>query len=256
MRFHWAERANEPEPDALEANLLAEAEEAAFAESVRAARNKAMHAAEPARPTAPVHPPEPAIEWHEREDVYRPSACDLREWLHERMLPIPQRLGPAHPMALIRPGAMAAIAAHTGSDVSRELGGLLLGMALWDGPLQAWLTLIGEAVPALGGEETPTSFTYTPAAWAAVTPRLVSLPQNWTVVGSYHSHPRMGVFLSPVDLDTQRDVFRHDWQVALVIDPVAGERGLFFGEHGKPCMDWRIVEWAELPPARTPGRAG
>jgi proteasome lid subunit RPN8/RPN11 len=43
---------------------------------------------------------------------------------------------------------------------------------------------------------------------------------DYVIVGWYHSHPGYGCFMSAVDLQTQSDMFREKYHVAIVIDPV------------------------------------
>ncbi|HLK61250.1 MAG TPA: Mov34/MPN/PAD-1 family protein, partial [Chthonomonadaceae bacterium] len=97
------------------------------------------------------------------------------------------------------------------------------------------------ALPAHGAVETETTIEYTADAWQALTPRLQQMDASWTVLGSYHSHPGHGVFLSATDRDTQSEVFSHEWQVALVVDPVKDKIGFFLGEKGTPCPNWYVV---------------
>ena len=122
-----------------------------------------------------------------------------------------------------------------------ERGGLLAGRALYDSRLNSYILLIEEALVAPEGVETATSFSYTAETWAAIFPRFRELPAHWTLLGSYHSHPNFGVFLSRVDLDTQENIFPHPWQIAVVVDPVRNEEGFFIGEKGAPCKDWYIL---------------
>ncbi|MBI5635732.1 hypothetical protein HY993_02095 [Candidatus Micrarchaeota archaeon] len=47
------------------------------------------------------------------------------------------------------------------------------------------------------------------------------------VVGWAHSHPNYGCFLSSTDVSTQKKYFSQGYNVALVIDPVRGEKKFF-----------------------------
>jgi hypothetical protein len=47
------------------------------------------------------------------------------------------------------------------------------------------------------------------------------------IVGWYHTHPRMGVFLSQYDTWLHDHFFPEPWQVALVIEPHADVGGFF-----------------------------
>ena len=47
-------------------------------------------------------------------------------------------------------------------------------------------------------------------------------------LGLYHTHPNYGVFLSKTDAKTFKGVFKDPFQIAMVVDPVRKEDGVFF----------------------------
>lgn len=47
--------------------------------------------------------------------------------------------------------------------------------------------------------------------------------RDYLIVGWYHSHPGYTCFLSPTDVNTQKQMFNKDFQVAMVVDPIIGE---------------------------------
>ena len=51
-----------------------------------------------------------------------------------------------------------------------------------------------------------------------------------TIVGWFHTHPGLGVFMSGTDRQTQRNFFSQPWQVSLVVDPRTEDIGFFAGE--------------------------
>ncbi|HLJ56087.1 MAG TPA: Mov34/MPN/PAD-1 family protein [Chthonomonadaceae bacterium] len=222
-------------PDEGSEDLLAQREAEEFEASVRAARWRASAPQQPRPAPVTPDPDEGEIEWSEQPDVYRPRQVDARDVLRALGVGAAVRLSPGEPVALIRRSAMERLAQHLRTDLQRELGGLLAGEALYDPALDLHLVLIEAAMPAEHGEATSTSFTYTAAAWASIFPGLVAMNAAWTILGSYHSHPGLGVFLSSVDLDTQAEVFPHDWQIAIVMDPIANACGLFAGASGRAC---------------------
>ncbi len=133
------------------------------------------------------------------------------------------------------------VQAHLKTDTKVELGGLLFGRPFVDNERSIYLVIIEAAVPAAEAQELPNSLTYTPETWQQITPQMQQMDPDWTLVGSYHSHPGMGVFLSSTDLDTQAEVFSQDWQVALVVDPLADTVGFYAGRNGKACPGWQII---------------
>jgi proteasome lid subunit RPN8/RPN11 len=58
------------------------------------------------------------------------------------------------------------------------------------------------------------------------------------LVGWYHTHPRMGIFLSTYDVWLHKHFFPKPWQVALVIEPHSNVAG-FFSQDSQGELDAR-----------------
>jgi proteasome lid subunit RPN8/RPN11 len=111
------------------------------------------------------------------------------------------------------------------SGTDDEVGGLLIGdVVVWDG------TPYVDVEAALPGERTragPAHITFTADTWAELLRRKEKeFPDRW-IVGWYHSHPRMGIFLSEMDVTLHRHFFPQPWHVALVVDAQDEELGFF-----------------------------
>lgn len=65
------------------------------------------------------------------------------------------------------------------------------------------------------------------------------------VVGWYHTHPGMGLFLSDADIRTHRVLFGRPWQVAWVFDPGCWT-GAFFARAGDGSLAGDEARWREL----------
>lgn len=225
-----------PTADEVSEDLLAEREAAEFEASVRAARERARIASAKTEAVASApEPEEPDIEWAEQHDVYRPTPISLTEFISSLGIEMPKNLEKQSPLLVMRTDALNTLSEHVRTDTRIELGGLLVGRAFQDVVRRAFVILVEAALPALQGDGTATSFTYTSESWRAILPVFNKMADEWTIVGSYHSHPGLGVFLSSTDLETQQDVFPHEWQTAVVIDPILGDIGYFTGVEGKPC---------------------
>lgn len=233
-------RKREPGSDAkTQDDLLAQSEEAEFEASVLAARLRAESRTAPC-PVAPQPKDEAEVEWEDLSDVYRPVQGDVRDAL--RMLGcVATAVRSGESIVVIHRAALDRLNGHLRSDTNREMGGLLTGKVLFDGRLNLFLIEVEQALPALGGDGTPISFSYTSESWEAMLPGMLQMAAESTVVGSYHSHPGLGVFLSPVDRATQTDVFPHDWQIAVVADPIDDTIGFFIGELGRRCR-WTVCD--------------
>ncbi|MFK7905778.1 MAG: Mov34/MPN/PAD-1 family protein [Chitinophagales bacterium] len=61
-------------------------------------------------------------------------------------------------------------------------------------------------------------------------------------LGLYHTHPNYGVFLSRTDAQTFKGIFKDPFQIAMVVDPVRKEDGVFFwiGSELSKCTGYRL----------------
>jgi proteasome lid subunit RPN8/RPN11 len=226
--------------DPPQADLLAAAEEEAFQ---TAAAHKQARLAGVSLPSEEIPASEEwPVVWEEREDIYEPVVGDVREILRTLGLSSALEIKAGQSVIVLRRTAWEALQQHLRRDLRVEQGGLLMGQVFHDVRRGSYLILIERAVEAQAGVETAVRFEYTSATWEALMPQLQELPSDWTIVGSYHSHPNHGVFLSPTDLETQEGIFAQDWQIALVVDPIRNETGFFLGRTGIPCLHWHIVE--------------
>ncbi len=136
-------------------------------------------------------------------------------------------IGEVHPDAprvLVRESVLERILDYSEQDLSRELGGFLLG-GYPQGP-QADLE-VREFMPAVDARSRAASLTFTHETWAAMNREAVARYPAERVVGWHHTHPRLRVFLSGYDLFIHRHFFAEPWQIAMVVDPVSQEFGFF-----------------------------
>ncbi|MEM4186518.1 MAG: Mov34/MPN/PAD-1 family protein, partial [Candidatus Caldarchaeum sp.] len=120
-----------------------------------------------------------------------------------------------YPMRVrIYPLALAKIVKHSTSNLHREVAGLLIGKASGK-VLEIWDAVTGEQYG------TPAYVHLDETVMSRVAEELSQEGKGRYIVGWYHSHPGLDVFLSPTDVDTQkRYQLMYPKAVALVIDPV------------------------------------
>jgi proteasome lid subunit RPN8/RPN11 len=147
----------------------------------------------------------------------------------------------------------SAIHEHAVSSLPNETGGFLLGRVAFDARRGSWHIEVDETVPVDPLSQDPVHFSFT---WRDVDRvRSHRESQGKALLGWYHTHPDLGVFLSETDLEkTHRVLFAEPFQLALVYDPVRGRAGFFFWE-GPQIIDasravWREFEIAVGPEAR------
>ncbi|MEM0440640.1 MAG: Mov34/MPN/PAD-1 family protein [Candidatus Caldarchaeum sp.] len=114
----------------------------------------------------------------------------------------------------IYPLALGKIIKHSTQTLNREVAGLLIGKSVGQ-VLEIWDAMTGEQYG------TPAYVQLDETVMAKVAEELANLDKGLYIVGWYHSHPGLDVFLSPTDIDTQkRYQMLYSKAVALVIDPV------------------------------------
>jgi proteasome lid subunit RPN8/RPN11 len=142
---------------------------------------------------------------------------------------------------------------HGWNALPNETGGFLLGHVAHDPLRNSWHIEVDETLPVEPLSQDPVHFSF---SW-----RDVDRVRNYreehgkALLGWYHTHPDIGIFLSETDLEkTHRLLFAEPFQVALVYDPVRRKAGYFFWE-GLQQIDaseapWREFElaFAEPPP--------
>lgn len=121
---------------------------------------------------------------------------------------------------------LADMEEHALSDTSVELGGVLLG-GVHEDENGSPFVVITDSLRAQHYESTKGSFKFTHDTWSAITREREEFPDELQMVGWYHTHPDWGVFLSSMDMFICDNFFNKRLDVAFVIDPCRGDRGMF-----------------------------
>jgi proteasome lid subunit RPN8/RPN11 len=137
---------------------------------------------------------------------------------------------------------------HGGTDLQNEVGGGLVGRWRSDEDTGAEYIIIEAALPAQHVRHGSTYLTFTQDTLVAMHEELESRYPGRALVGWYHTHPRMGVFLSSYDTWLHLHFFPEAWQVALVIEPHGGSGGFFIRQPGDRLDPHRYFGFQELLP--------
>lgn len=171
------------------------------------------------------------ILWTDDENIYRPSPRPLAEFLSTIELISPPTVGAADPdfslLLFFEQGCMEKMQAHACSEILREQAGILCGEAFSYGSARYYSTITSAI--AVDTEAGAAHFRFHERSWDAV---WKNMRPGANVLGWYHTHPGMGVFLSATDLRTQQLYFRSPCQIAVVMDPVMRETRVFCGSTG------------------------
>lgn len=134
---------------------------------------------------------------------------------------------------------------HCKSNLSNEVGGFLIGCPYqWEG------TRYVEIIDALEAESTSSSAVHlsiSSNAWSVAHAFLREKYEGKYIVGWYHTHPRMSLFLSSYDLTIHKGFFREPWHTALVLDPTREMASFFVWDKDHTHMDETTGYYLQKP---------
>ncbi len=195
-----------------------------------------------------------SIVWQESNDIYQPTEKPLSYFLVENGITeidlklkvkaealnqLTQGLDQPNINHLeidrvyIKPEAFNHLKQHLQSNLRVEQGGILFGNTYQD-PIFGIYVEITASVPAPATVGTGAHLEFTSDSWLAIMDEAKTKYPNANIVGWYHSHPNIGVFMSGTDMRTQQAFFYHDWSVSIVHDPVKQTTGFFLGKNAIP----------------------
>ena len=135
---------------------------------------------------------------------------------------------------------------HTESDIDHEVGGVLIGKVRVDPMCPRPYIVVQDILPALYTDSSQTHVTFTQNTLVHLNRELEEHFPGQRIVGWYHTHPRLGVFLSSHDTWLHRNFFSDPTHVALVVDPHFRHAGLFCWQTGNKFDPVRYVGFFEL----------
>jgi proteasome lid subunit RPN8/RPN11 len=123
--------------------------------------------------------------------------------------------------------AFVRVCAHAGSDLSNEVGGWLIGKWRADKESGEQFIIVEAILPAPHTRHGSAYLTFTQDTQVALHEELEQRYPGKELVGWYHTHPYIGVFLSEYDTWLHQNFFPELHQVALVIEPYSARGGFF-----------------------------
>jgi proteasome lid subunit RPN8/RPN11 len=123
--------------------------------------------------------------------------------------------------------AFVRVCALAGRDMENEVGGALIGVWRQDRRSGEQFIVAEAALPARHTRQGSAFLTFTQDTLVALHEEQEERYPEKRIVGWFHTHPKMGVFLSDYDLWLHRHFFPEPWQVALVIEPHTQIGGFF-----------------------------
>lgn len=140
---------------------------------------------------------------------------------------------------------LATVNAHVSQDLKNELGGFLLGNRYVCPNSKVEYIRIDNCPDAKFISNGPVSINLVNETFAHLIDEKEGKYRGKDVLGWYHSHPSMGAFLSPNDVEVHKNRFVSPWTVALVIDPNRKTGGFFCWRDGE-LHPQAMVDFYEL----------
>ncbi|MEK7812549.1 MAG: Mov34/MPN/PAD-1 family protein [Candidatus Desantisbacteria bacterium] len=121
--------------------------------------------------------------------------------------------------------ALINIYRHAKSSPQKEVGGFLVGYPMQE--KETLFVLITDATHAQHAHSMGEALSFTHQTWKMLDCQMGERFKDKYVVGWYHTHPGLGLFMSHYDSFIHNNFFSLPWQLALVVDP-ATENHMFF----------------------------
>jgi len=123
--------------------------------------------------------------------------------------------------------AYSRICVHSASDMQNEVGGFLVGEWCVNAKQGEQFIVVENALPARHTKQGAIYLTFTQNSVVDIHDQIDTHHKGKKIVGWYHTHPRMGIFLSHYDTWLHNNFFPEPWQVALVVEPHKSLGGFF-----------------------------
>jgi proteasome lid subunit RPN8/RPN11 len=160
--------------------------------------------------------------------------------------------------------AYCRISLHAASEMDDEVGGALVGLWCVDRDTDEQFVVVQHMLPARHTRQGSVYLTFTQDTLIGFHDELDRNFAGKKIVGWYHTHPRMGIFLSHYDTFLHNNFFPEPWQVALVVEPHKSLGGFFIrnangalspthyngfyemnGNLGREMVDWKNLQPAQ-----------
>ena len=123
--------------------------------------------------------------------------------------------------------AFCRISLHSTSEMDDEVGGALVGLLCMDRDSGEQFVVVQHMLPARHTRQGSVYLTFTQDTIVDFHEEIEKNYNGKRIVGWYHTHPRMGIFLSHYDTWLHNNFFPEAWQVALVVEPHKALAGFF-----------------------------
>ncbi len=108
-----------------------------------------------------------------------------------------------------------------------EVGGVLVGEWCMEEETGDQFVVVKHALAARHTRQGSVYLTFTQDSLVDLHDQIEKRYKGERILGWYHTHPRMGIFLSHYDTWLHKNFFPEPWQIALVVEPHSSLGGFF-----------------------------
>lgn len=131
-------------------------------------------------------------------------------------------------------------------SASIEVGGALIGEYCTDRETGQQFVIVKHVLPARHTRQGAVYLTFTQDSLVDLHDQIEKRFPGERIVGWYHTHPQMGVFLSHYDTWLHSHFFPEPWQVALVVEPFSSVAGFFIRQNDGSLDPTRYFGFYEM----------
>lgn len=142
--------------------------------------------------------------------------------------------------------AYAIMCVHAAGDLEQETGGVLVGKWCEDEATSDGFIVVEHAIPARYTRQGSVYLTFTQDTIVQFHNEIEERYPGKQIVGWYHTHPQMGIFLSHYDTWLHSNFFPEPWQIAMVIEPAKNLGGVFIRQTSGDLDPTRYFGFYEL----------
>jgi proteasome lid subunit RPN8/RPN11 len=157
-----------------------------------------------------------------------------------------QETAPPLVKVFLSQSAYTRILIHSTSELNDEVGGALVGLWCVDRGSGTQFVVVQHMLPARYTRQGSVYLTFTQDTILDFHDEIEKNHAGKRIVGWYHTHPRMGIFLSHYDTFLHNNFFPEPWQVALVVEPHSSLAGFFIRREGGYLDPTRYFGFYEL----------
>ncbi len=183
------------------------------------------------------------IEW-DATHYYEPQQYGFYDYCRDHAIKFNGQVSPF--LIIVGKQELHSLEKFLSQDTSREHAGILVGTPFLDPTTSYFFVAIHRVITAPFSLGNATHLQFTAEDWSYFAEEMGKKHNDEIIVGWFHSHPGLGVFMSAIDQATQSAFFNNPWNIAIVVDPIQNYSGWFVGGDCDKIQPQQVVSYLEV----------